>query len=189
VRAGVRPERQSVAAWDLSVCAHPASHWLCSTAIQFTNVRSCMLPFSSQVKHPLAGHVRSFTVIVLAHEAPGVLPLCAKPPVHQPCSPDPHTAIPVCPGTSFSAKRGVEFADLVTLVEPLFNRLTVFDPRFPHGVRQVKAAHAYVPFLARPSLKCDPSGASDHLWYHVLAPNQKNACHEDPYLSQTALHA
>ncbi len=31
----------------------------------------------------------------------------------------------------------MEMPQLVTLVEPLFNQLTVFDPRFPHGVRPV----------------------------------------------------
>lgn len=37
----------------------------------------------------------------------------------------------------FSADRGMELRDLVTLIEPKFNQLTVFDPRFPHGVRPV----------------------------------------------------
>ncbi|CAG9466421.1 unnamed protein product [Pedinophyceae sp. YPF-701] len=32
----------------------------------------------------------------------------------------------------------MEFGDIVDLVEPRFNRLTVFDPRIPHGVRQVR---------------------------------------------------
>lgn len=34
-------------------------------------------------------------------------------------------------------RKGMEMPQLVTLVEPLFNQLTVFDPRFPHGVRPV----------------------------------------------------
>ncbi|WIA11976.1 hypothetical protein OEZ85_012058 [Tetradesmus obliquus] len=38
---------------------------------------------------------------------------------------------------SFSPGKGMELTDLVTLVEPRFNQLTVFDPRFPHGVRPV----------------------------------------------------
>lgn len=33
--------------------------------------------------------------------------------------------------------RGQELPDLLDLVEPQFNRLTVFDPRIPHGVRPV----------------------------------------------------
>ncbi|KAL6760292.1 hypothetical protein V8C86DRAFT_3013363 [Haematococcus lacustris] len=35
---------------------------------------------------------------------------------------------------------GLEHRDLVTLVEPRFGRLTVFDPRFPHGVREVRGS-------------------------------------------------
>ncbi|GAQ82551.1 hypothetical protein KFL_001150120 [Klebsormidium nitens] len=38
----------------------------------------------------------------------------------------------------FEARRGMELEDLVTQVEPDFNRLTVFDPRLPHGVRPVR---------------------------------------------------
>ena len=33
--------------------------------------------------------------------------------------------------------QGLEQQHLVTRVPALFNRLTVFDPRFPHGVKQV----------------------------------------------------
>lgn len=33
--------------------------------------------------------------------------------------------------------QGLELQHLVTRVPAPFNRLTVFDPRFPHGVRQV----------------------------------------------------
>ncbi|KAG1663604.1 hypothetical protein FOA52_009703 [Chlamydomonas sp. UWO 241] len=40
-------------------------------------------------------------------------------------------------GSLYSAGYGLELDSLMQLVEPLFNRLTVFDPRFPHGVRQV----------------------------------------------------
>jgi hypothetical protein len=32
----------------------------------------------------------------------------------------------------------VERTQLMTLVEPQFNQLTVFDPRIPHGVRPVR---------------------------------------------------
>ena len=34
-------------------------------------------------------------------------------------------------------RRGLELPQLMSLVEPHFNQLTVFDPRFPHGVRPV----------------------------------------------------
>ena len=37
----------------------------------------------------------------------------------------------------FTSVRGVEEPDLLRAVEPRFDRLTVFDPRIPHGVRQV----------------------------------------------------
>lgn len=35
------------------------------------------------------------------------------------------------------AEAVVERSQLMTLVEPHFNQLTVFDPRVPHGVRRV----------------------------------------------------
>jgi len=38
----------------------------------------------------------------------------------------------------FDSATGLEFEDLFTLVEPHFNRLTVFDARVPHGVRRVE---------------------------------------------------
>lgn len=38
---------------------------------------------------------------------------------------------------TFQSGKGLELGDLVNLIEPQFNQLTVFDPRFPHGVRQV----------------------------------------------------
>ncbi|KAG2499292.1 hypothetical protein HYH03_002870 [Edaphochlamys debaryana] len=38
---------------------------------------------------------------------------------------------------SFDPRKGLELQHLVTRVPSPFNRLTVFDPRFPHGVRQV----------------------------------------------------
>jgi Rps23 Pro-64 3,4-dihydroxylase Tpa1-like proline 4-hydroxylase len=34
-------------------------------------------------------------------------------------------------------RKGLELPQLLTLVEPHFGQLTVFDPRFPHGVRPV----------------------------------------------------
>lgn len=37
----------------------------------------------------------------------------------------------------FRSVRGVEEPDILRAVEPRFDRLTVFDPRIPHGVRQV----------------------------------------------------
>jgi hypothetical protein len=36
------------------------------------------------------------------------------------------------------SQRGLEEQDIVTEVPALFNRLTVFDPRIPHGVRRVE---------------------------------------------------
>lgn len=38
---------------------------------------------------------------------------------------------------SYDPSKGLELQHLVTRVPAPFNRLTVFDPRFPHGVRQV----------------------------------------------------
>jgi hypothetical protein len=38
----------------------------------------------------------------------------------------------------FRSVRAVEEAELVRAVEPRFNRLVVFDPRIPHGVREVR---------------------------------------------------
>eukprot|EP00884_Botryococcus_braunii_P004485 jgi/Botrbrau1/14037/Bobra.0011s0003.1 len=38
---------------------------------------------------------------------------------------------------AFDPSRGLEMKDLMTMVDPLYNRLTVFDPRLPHGVRPV----------------------------------------------------
>jgi len=43
--------------------------------------------------------------------------------------------------STFDPSRGTEMASLVELVPPKFDRLTVFDPRFPHGVRQVQGTH------------------------------------------------
>lgn len=40
----------------------------------------------------------------------------------------------------FSSLKGAEKIHLVSQVEPLFNRLTVFDPRLPHGVNEVRGA-------------------------------------------------
>lgn len=37
--------------------------------------------------------------------------------------------------------RGMERDDVFQEVEPRFNRLTVFDPRIPHGVREVRGVH------------------------------------------------
>ena len=49
--------------------------------------------------------------------------------------------------------------DQVTLVPPLFNRLTVFDPRYPHGVRAVEGTRD--PLKARLVL---------HGWFTEPAP-------------------
>lgn len=38
---------------------------------------------------------------------------------------------------SFRSERSIEEPDLVRAIEPKFGRLTVFDPRIPHGVREV----------------------------------------------------
>src|SRR5690606_3160886 len=38
----------------------------------------------------------------------------------------------------FASVRGVEEPDLLRAIEPRMNRLTVFDPRIPHGVRRVE---------------------------------------------------
>lgn len=38
----------------------------------------------------------------------------------------------------FESVRSVEEREVVEAVEPVFNRLTVFDPRIPHGVRRVE---------------------------------------------------
>lgn len=39
--------------------------------------------------------------------------------------------------SGFESQRGVESGELLRVVPPRFNRLTVFDPRIPHGVRRV----------------------------------------------------
>jgi hypothetical protein len=40
--------------------------------------------------------------------------------------------------SGFTSAGGVEEPDVLREVAPLFNRLTVFDPRIPHGVRRVE---------------------------------------------------
>jgi hypothetical protein len=40
--------------------------------------------------------------------------------------------------SAFESVRSVEESQVLEAVEPLFNRLTVFDPRVPHGVRRVE---------------------------------------------------
>jgi hypothetical protein len=44
----------------------------------------------------------------------------------------------------FQSTRSVEEKDILTSVPPLFNRLTVFDPRIPHGVRGVEGVRDIV---------------------------------------------
>jgi hypothetical protein len=41
----------------------------------------------------------------------------------------------------FASVRGVEERELIRTIEPRFDRLTVFDPRIPHGVRTVTGTH------------------------------------------------
>jgi hypothetical protein len=41
----------------------------------------------------------------------------------------------------FASVRGVEERELIRTIEPKFDRLTVFDPRIPHGVRTVTGTH------------------------------------------------
>jgi hypothetical protein len=43
--------------------------------------------------------------------------------------------------SDFVSVRSVEEPDVLRAVEPKFNRLTVFDPRIPHGVREVRGTH------------------------------------------------
>ena len=38
----------------------------------------------------------------------------------------------------FKSSGGLEEQDILTEIPPIFNRLTVFDPRIPHGVREVE---------------------------------------------------
>ena len=39
---------------------------------------------------------------------------------------------------NFDSSRGLESSDLISEVEPLYNRLTIFDARLPHGVSRVE---------------------------------------------------
>jgi hypothetical protein len=43
--------------------------------------------------------------------------------------------------SDFVSTRSVEEAELVRAVKPRFDRLIVFDPRIPHGVRRVEGTH------------------------------------------------
>lgn len=42
---------------------------------------------------------------------------------------------------AFASERSVEQGELLRAIEPRFGRLTVFDPRIPHGVRTVTGTH------------------------------------------------
>jgi len=42
---------------------------------------------------------------------------------------------------TFTSVRGVEEGEILRAIEPRFGRLTVFDPRVPHGVRRVQGTH------------------------------------------------
>jgi hypothetical protein len=71
----------------------------------------------------------------------------------------------------FESVRSVELADVLRLIEPRFNRLTVFDPRIPHGVREVRGTvdprqgrlvmHGWFvnprPFISGPMSKAAPA--------------------------------
>ena len=41
----------------------------------------------------------------------------------------------------FQSERSVEEPSIARTIEPLFNRLTVFDPRIPHAVGRVEGTH------------------------------------------------
>lgn len=41
----------------------------------------------------------------------------------------------------FASVRGIEEQELIRTIEPRFDRLSVFDPRIPHGVREVTGTH------------------------------------------------
>jgi len=41
----------------------------------------------------------------------------------------------------FTSVRSVEEPELIRAIEPRFSRLVVFDPRIPHGVREVRGTH------------------------------------------------
>lgn len=43
--------------------------------------------------------------------------------------------------SAFQSVRSIEERDVFREIEPRFNRLTVFDPRVPHGVRRVEGTH------------------------------------------------
>jgi hypothetical protein len=43
--------------------------------------------------------------------------------------------------SDFTSVRAVEHAELIRTVEPQFSRLLAFDPRIPHGVREVTGTH------------------------------------------------
>lgn len=42
---------------------------------------------------------------------------------------------------SFTSIRSIEEPEIVRAIAPRFGRLTVFDPRIPHGVREVRGTH------------------------------------------------
>ena len=47
----------------------------------------------------------------------------------------------LCYWDFFDLNKGAEKKQLLDTIEPLFNRLSTFDPRFPHGVQKVQGAH------------------------------------------------
>ena len=47
----------------------------------------------------------------------------------------------LCYWDFFDLNKGAEKPQFIESIEPEFNRLTVFDPRFPHGVEKVQGAH------------------------------------------------
>ena len=47
----------------------------------------------------------------------------------------------LCYWDFFDLNKGAEGSQFIQSIEPQFNRLSVFDPRFPHGVEKVQGAH------------------------------------------------
>ena len=77
----------------------------------------------------------------------------------------------------FDSSTGLEYNDLFTSVEPLFNRLTVFDARLPHGVRRVEGER-------------DPRGARLvlHGWFTDPSPFYEGALSEEAVRARSTYH-
>jgi hypothetical protein len=61
---------------------------------------------------------------------------------------------------SLDATRGLEYDDVMLTIPPLFNQLTVFDPRLPHGVRRVQGTSDPRYGAASPPHSCASSSPS-----------------------------